>query len=255
MSNGADTFINLPTLSDERAMLDFPNVRNSERDALLSLVDLKSGMRVLDVQSASGYLSQEIYQRLKGNVECLCLEPSDALRARLPGHFVAISNPVENFFSLENETVDLVLGLVGLHHSESHFNTISESYRVLKQQGNIAFCEVVEGSNIACWLNEFVNQHSASGHKGRFVEQGAMASLFEAVGFVQIEESIKQVPWKFSQYSDIPPFFKGLFGLQCEESLIASAIRHYFTIDETSTGVELDWRLSYCCGMKPESHK
>lgn len=58
---------NFPTVSDPAAMLDFPDARNNERDTLLDYVELHTGATVLDIQSAGGYLSDEVNRRLRGD--------------------------------------------------------------------------------------------------------------------------------------------------------------------------------------------
>ena len=225
--------------------------RHAERDALLELIDWRPGMVTLDVQSAGGFLSDAIRERLLGDVTTLCLEPSDALRERLSSAHTAINNPVERFTSVASESVDAVLGLVGLHHSQSHRDTIRESFRVLKAGGQCAYCEVQTGSGIARWLNEFVDAHNPAGHRGNFVAPGDMTRLFQEAGFDSISESPRDVPWRFTDRIDIPRFFRGLFGLQCSEAEIADAMTDYFTIRPDGDDWLVDWQLLYCVGSKP----
>lgn len=241
---------NLPAISNPAAMKKFSNARNNERDALLGLINLKEGLSILDLQSSSGYLSDEIYRRLNKKVSCFCLEPTKELRERLNPDYIAIDNPVENFYSLANESMDIVLGLAGLHHSESHSQTIQECFRVLKPDGQLAICDVIEGSSLDRWLNGFVNGHSASGHQGNFIKEHVLAAQLRESGFENIYEEIIAVPWVFQHHHHIAEFFKGLFGLSCSIEDINKALDDYFIIEKVGDQLQLQWELLYCTAKK-----
>ena len=109
-----------PTVSDPLAMIKFPHARSKERDTLIEYVDLKAGQKVLDIQSAGGFLSDEVYNRLSQDVSCICIEPNEELASRLNPRYKWIDNPVEQFYHLKDNSIDVALGLAGLHHSVSH---------------------------------------------------------------------------------------------------------------------------------------
>jgi len=241
---------NHPAISDAFAMSSFPNVRNNERDALINLVPIKNNDVTLDIQSAGGYLSDEINRKFHSNIECICLEPSDILRGRLNDSYKKINNPVENFYSISNNTIDVALGLAGLHHSNSHIATIREVYRVLKQDGYFAVCDVHKGSRLSYWLNEFVNEHNPEGHQGNFIYPNEVTALCHKVGFKNINETQKDVPWQFDKYEDIAPFFKALFGLSCSLTEINQALKEYFIIHQTPNSCIVEWKLIYCHAQK-----
>lgn len=243
---------NFPTVSDPSAMRDFPDARNNERDTLLEYVELRPGATVLDIQSAGGYLSDEVDRRMDGSGTIVCVEPNPALRARLKPHYVAYADAVEEFASLADESVDVALGLVGLHHSHSHRATIAEAYRVLKPGGEFAVCDVPQDGRLAAWLNEFVAEHCPAGHEGNFPAMGSIERLCREAGFVEIVEELRSVPWKFGTRADIAPFFKGLFGLdEIGIEAIDRALDDYFVIRQQGEDCWVDWCLVYGHARKP----
>lgn len=242
---------NFPTVSDPSAMRDFPGARNNERDTLLDYVSLRPGMVVVDVQAAGGYLSDEVHRRLGGGATIVCIEPNVELRARLDPAYRAVSDPVERFPSVASTTADVVLGLVGLHHSQSHRATIEECYRVLRPGGELAICDVPAGSRLADWLNHFVARHCPAGHDGNFPAPGAIERLCREAGFVAATEELRDVPWLFERRKDIAVFFKGLFGLTTTIETIDRAIDDYFTVTDTALGCSVGWRLAYAHARKP----
>jgi len=223
----------------------YPEVRQMERDVLIDQVDWREHVRVADIQSAGGFVSDRVYQMQNGKVECYCIEPCGALRNRLKPVHHPIPDPVERFPSLEDQSMDVVLGLAALHHSDDHLATLQEARRVLKNRSQISICDVIEDSNIARWLNDFVDKHSPAGHQGRFIEEANIVSQMALAGFTGIEASVRQVPWIFERQEDIPVFFKGLFNLNCTDSELRRAMAEYFDIAQVRGHVELAWELLY----------
>lgn len=241
---------NYPAVSAKWAMDEFPDARDAERSKLIELAGLVSGMKVLDLQAAGGYLSDGIYEKLQGNVDIICLEPCKNLNCRLSGIYQLIEDSVENWCSVESATIDVVVGLAGLHHSSDQQATVSEAYRAVKPGGKLVICDVIENSDIAKWLNEYVNEHNPAGHVGYFLSNGEMARLFQTAGFQQVDEAVCSVPWVFKSKNDIAHFFKGLFGLELGESEISRAIDKYLNVIKTSEGYVVDWNLIYAVGVK-----
>jgi len=232
----------------------FPDARALERDTLLGLVRLVPGMRLLDIQAAGGYLSEAAWLRLDGHVTCVCVEPSGEHRSRLDPRFVAVAEPIERFPAVTDGTIDAALGLAGLHHSTSHRATLAESLRVLRPGGELALCDVLVGSAQARWLNEFVDAHSPSGHDGRFPIAGATARVMRELGFVDVVEDVREVPWRFASRADALAFMVGIFGLSCGVELVDAVVDDYLELRVGAGGVEVTWPLMYCRGVKPVSN-
>ena len=241
---------NFPAISAEWAMSEFPDARNAERDMLLQLAGLMSGMTVLDIQAAGGYLSDGVFDYLDGEVELICLEPCKALNSRLSHIYRLIEDPVESWSSVDEQSVDVVLGLAGLHHSKNQLATVSEAYRVLKPGGRVVICDVVDGSDIAYWLNDYVDTHNSAGHKGMFLMPDELSRLYKEVGFHSVQETIESVPWLFESEQGAGRFFKGLFGLNASDSDVLAAMKKRLRLKKVDGSCAVDWMLIYGVAVK-----
>lgn len=243
---------NLPAVSDENCMKNYPEARANERDCLIEKVEIKQGDAVLDIQAAAGYLSDKIANNLDWQVSCYCLEPSEIHRNRLNEKHIPIPNSVEHFPDIRTASIDVAVGLAGLHHSNCHQSTMNEVARVLKPNGQFAICDVVKDSNIAAWLNEYVDKHTPTGHQGNFVELGTLKQQCENAGFIEVTEKVESVPWYFPSEEVLVSFFKGLFGLTSSLAEVQDAIHHYFDIIVEPQRVTVPWQLLYVSGYKAQ---
>ncbi len=242
--------LNHPAVSADWAMAEFPDARDAERKALLDLAPLAPGMTVLDLQAAGGYLADGIFEQLQGQVELICLEPCRALSSRLSENYTLVEDPVECWSSVLSDSVDIVIGLAGLHHSNDKPATVREAFRVLKPGGCFVVCDVIEDSDMALWLNEYVDANNPAGHKGDFLAPGDLSALFQYAGFSGLSEDVKSVPWLFPAKQDAVRFFKGLFGLVTAESEVQSAMEHYLQMSGGHSGWKIEWRLIYGKALK-----
>lgn len=241
---------NLPAISDPSIINKLPEARANERDTLISKVCIQPNDNVLDIQAAAGYLTDKIYKNLDGQVNCYCLEPSEIHRSRLSPNYIAIDQEVEYFPEIQTSSIDVAVGLAGLHHSNDHFKTLSEVYRVLKPNAQFAICDVIKGSNIANWLNEFVDANTPSGHQGNFVETGQLINQCLELDFKCLKEEVVSVPWVFPSMALFHAFFKGIFGLTCDLSLVEKATQEYFKAEIYQDKVVVPWELLYISGRK-----
>jgi len=242
-----------PAISDDAVMAEFPNARRLERDTLLSMVDVRSGAVVVDLQAAGGYLSDAIYEVLNGNAQCICVEPTPQLNKRIRDVHRVCIDPLDRLQSIQDESVDVVLGLAGLHHSPMPACTLLESFRILKPGGQFAVCDVERESAMAKWLNEYVDTNTSNGHKGWFFKPGEILGQLEAAGFDAVVEEKRYVPWVFERQTHMVRFFRGLFGLQASAQQVEAAIHRYLNVRFADGQILVDWYLIYASATKPAS--
>jgi SAM-dependent methyltransferase len=242
---------NHPAISDPSAMQDYANARDAELQMLLNQVPLFPGSRVVDIQAAGGYLSDGINTQLQGNVELICIEPVKALNQRLHPDYRVVEDKIEDWSSIESGTVDVVLGLAGLHHSQDQQATVNEAFRVLKPGGFFAVCDVIDDSPVANWLNNYVHQHNPNGHIGDFISPDEVSNLMQYAGFYNIQETIEDVPWVLADEYHVAKFFKGLFGLEPSIDDIKKALPDYLNLLAREQHIEVEWQLIYAAAQKP----
>lgn len=242
--------LNHPAISDAWAMQQYPHARDAELQALLGLAPLFPGCRVVDIQAAGGYLSDGVSEKLDGDVDLICIEPVKALNQRLNSSYKVVEDKIEHWSSIESGTVDVVLGLAGLHHSEDQQATVNEAFRVLKSGGWFAVCDVIDDSPVANWLNKYVHQHNPNGHIGDFVSAGEVSALLKHAGFVNVQETIEDVPWILADENHVANFFKGLFGLEPSVDDIKKAVPDYLNLITSHQQVKVEWQLIYAVAQK-----
>lgn len=243
--------MSLPTTSAPWAMAEFAGARRAELDRLCAQVTLPDAGTLLDLQAAGGFVADAIAERSGGRIHCVCVEPSAALRQRLAPNHTIYADETDELVSVADASIDVALGLAGLHHSRSAGRTIAEVFRVLVPGGQFGLCDVAPDSPVARWLNEFVNEHNPSGHDGRFIAQTRIDALLRETGFIDVHTRVESVPWQFADEADLLRFFAGLFGLQCDASTIARGIATYFDVDRSDDGVTVGWELIYARARKP----
>ena len=240
-----------PTTGIASIVVDYPEARYNEWNTLLDLVDLRPGSTVLDVQAADGYLSDAVYERLRGNVRCICIEPTRALNQRISKVHTVYEDPTDEMLSVSDQSIDTVIGLAGLHHSKSIPMAIKEAYRVLKPGGEYGVCDVEKGTAMADWLDNHVNTLNPQGHEGTFISKGELSLHMENAGFKVISEQRKEVPWVLDSEEDMIRYFKGLFGLKASLERIREAIYNCLDVHTHDGKTIVNWHLIYAKGQKP----
>lgn len=243
--------MSLPTTSAPWAMAEYADARGAELERLCAQVRLPESGTLLDLQAAGGFVADAIAARSGGRIHCVCVEPSAALRARLAPQHTIYADEIDDLVSVADASIDVALGLAGLHHSRSAARTLAEVFRVLVAGGQFGLCDVAPASPVARWLNEFVNEHNPNGHDGRFIARERIESLLCETGYVDVHTSVESVPWRFAGDADLLRFFTGLFGLQCDAETIARGIARYFDVDRSDGGVTVGWELIYAQARKP----
>lgn len=224
------------------AMQTCPKARDAEFLALLQ--DLPaSAIDVLDVPAGGGYLARYLQSHLQ-------LTSCDFSEG-----FVKTGMPLANPQTLPYaaDTFDAVLSLTGLHHvSFKNQNAfLRESHRVLRSKGSFLVGEVLRGSPVDAFLNDFVHQNNSQGHSGDFFDEGFKVQLAEA-GFEQISMCVRSYVWQFADVASMLCYCKNMFGIdKASDSELERGLCEYLNYRQAQNGtVQLPWQLVFYHALK-----
>lgn len=222
-----------------------PAARESERALLLDRLDLRPGLRILDVPAGGGWVADGLRACTSG-VTTVCLEPAaafaagiDATHARVRGALVALPFAGASF--------DRVASLAGTHHLEDRLAFFRECRRVLRPGGRFVVADAAAASPAARFLNGPVDRFTSTGHHGRFFAAGEATDLLLRAGFVDAREEHVPFAWTFADRGTLVRFCALLFGLvRATEDDVAAALDAQFAIAEDADGrASLPWSLVY----------
>jgi ubiquinone/menaquinone biosynthesis C-methylase UbiE len=224
------------------AMQTYPKARDAEFLALLK--DLPSNaIDLLDVPSGGGYLASFLPSHMQIN--------SCDFSAGFAETGVPLASP--HCLPYANASVDAVLSLTGLHHisRENQNAFLGECHRVLRAEGSVLVGEVLRGSPVDTFLNDFVHKHNSQGHVGDFFDEGFKQQLADA-GFVQSRMQVRSYVWNFDNAECMINYCKNMFGIdQASDSQIEQGISEYLGYRTSEAGcIELPWQLVFYSAVK-----
>jgi len=151
------------------AMFDCPNARQNEFNQIIELAEISAGQLVLDIPSGGGYLKNFI----NAPVKIISVETSSLFIQDLQptsSQTILLCNDISNTL-LPDSCTDRIISLAGLHHIEQRFDLYREMFRMLKPGGYFCMADACTDSNVASFLNVFVNQFNSMGHRGVFLDE------------------------------------------------------------------------------------
>jgi SAM-dependent methyltransferase len=151
------------------------------------------------------------------------------------------------------DSLDRVLCLASLHHSshEERAAFYGECLRVLKPGGKLVVGDVRRESNLAPWLNVFVNQFNSSGHRGIFFSQDDV-DAFRNAGFEAVGVVTERYTWNFNDSAEMVDFCQNLFGLDLasQESVLSGLTEYLHPVETESGDIKIPWELIYFTATK-----
>ncbi len=219
------------------AVSKYPNAMKQEFTVAAAEVDCKEGDCLVNIPGAcvpiEKYISRVIQYRP------FEINPTFASVVDMP--VCSLSN-----IPLESKSVDRILSLAALHHTSipERLAFLEECKRLLKPGGKIIIGDVLDFSNPALWLNEFVNRWNATGHTGVFWSESDCA-LFTEVG-LEVSYKVHKYSWLFSSFEGMIDFCRHLFGLDlASDETIAKGLIEYLKPTQDQEGWHLPWELAY----------
>ena len=236
--------------SYNRATQLCPEARTTERNLLIEYLDLKPHHTVCDVPSGGAFLADGLLNVIADPSQITCVEPADAFREGIDPKFRKLSSEL-GAIDLENESVDRVGSLAGLHHVEPKSVFFDEAARILRPGGKLAVADVRTGTPVAGFLNDSVDRYTETGHRGIFLADGEFTALLASSGFVDVVEQFSPFSWDFPDKDTMILFCKKLFGMhKADLSVVEREVFKYFDPITDDDGTHLPWSLIYAVGTK-----
>lgn len=230
-----------------------PSARDEERNPLIDLLRIAPGVDFLEVAPCGGCLLRGVNERHPSGVRYHAVEPSDENAKDMPTYVTRVEGSDVTAFALEDSCMDRVGNLAGLHHTFPRMEFYTESFRVLRPGGILALADVLEDSDVARWLNEFVNQYNEYGHHGIFFPEGEMTASFKEAGFQEVTEKSLKFAWRFKAVADAVEFCRNLFHLnKASDAQIQEGLVRYLGLEIANDDVRIPWQLLYASGRKPQ---
>lgn len=225
-----------------------PGARDTERALLLERLELRPGLRLLDLPAGGGYVADGVRDG-RPELSPICVEPAGAFAAGIdPTHRRVRAALAQLPFA--DACFDRVASLAGTHHLDDRDAFFRECRRVLASGGRIAVGDAASDTAVARFLNGPVDRFTTTGHQGRFFTPGEAAELLKRAGFVDVREEHVRYAWSFPDRRTLVRYCALLFGLvRAHEDDVDAALRAHFTITEDANGrAHLPWSLVYATG-------
>lgn len=224
------------------AMQTFPQARDAEFLALLE--DLPTtAMDILDVPSGGGYLTGYLPASLR-------LSSCD-----FSAGFANTGVPLASTDQLPypSTSFDAVLSLTGLHHvpCAEQESFLAECHRVLRYGGHVLVGEVLAGTPVDAFLNDFVHRHNSQGHTGEFLDAAFLERLKHA-GFTDTGMTRRDYAWRFPDITALCFYCRNMFGIdKADDPTLEQGLREYLQFRSLPDGsVELPWQLVFFQALK-----
>lgn len=231
-----------------QAMVELPDARRPEFEAILSLADIQEGSLVCDAPSGGGYLAEHIKT---SNVHVISVDSASQFvsqynhREGITGVCCDMSNA-----PFGAGVFDSVLSLAGLHHLVDRGAFYNEAYRSLKPGGDFTVADVAADTGVADFLNTFVNKHNSMGHKGIFFRVNE-AELISQAGFAIDYQQTRKYQWIFPTKGAMARYCKLLFGIdKADECEILSGIKRHLGYELSEGWYLMNWELMFIHGRK-----
>lgn len=225
------------------AMLDVPNARNQEFQAIIEMAELSENQLILDAPSGGGYLNKYINKP----VNLIAVETSHEFVQNLkpsPTLSLLLCEDLSNIV-FPSESVDRIVSLAGLHHLEDKPSFYQECFRLLKPGGLLCMADAYEDSSVAKFLNIFVDANNSMGHEGLFFNASTSDEL-EKVGFDILHNTNKQYHWLFSDALQMGNYCKRLFGMDLAEAEdVVKGIGDYLGYQDSSGRCNMNWEMQF----------
>lgn len=234
--------------SYHKAMLDYPSARDQEFQAVMDMVRFAKDDVVIDYPAGGGYLSWYVPK----DIDLIHVETSELFaelgysRSPFPQQLCS-----SNALHQQDNSVDWILSVAGLHHQLDKLPLFKEFARALRPGGQLVIADASQGSKTARFLDDWVGCHSSTGHTGSYFNDTTLKELNRA-GLALLRLKEKHYHWTFNTKAEAAHYCKLMFGADmATQAQVQDALEQYLGFDILEHGVGLKWQLQFISCIKP----
>lgn len=233
-------------LSYHDAMSLCSDAREEEFSTLLGITSLRPDYKVADMPSGGCYLKKYIAELVS---EIYFVDPTkNLLKECDPQDNLILASLTDTPF--QDDFLDVVFSLAGIHHITNKMNVYSEINRILKTGGKFIYADVMARSKEDDFLNSFVDGYNSLGHKGVFLDEGTR-DVLSASGFTIQHCNYKEYYWKFNSENEMIDYVKKLFSLDlATDKIILQALKNILGYKQVNKIYKLNWGLYFIAARK-----
>lgn len=223
----------------DQAMQECPAARDNEFLCLFEHIDRHKYLNILDVPSGGGYLDKFV----ASGAHIHCLEPCSQFNPQTPH----LTDDIDiDSLAIAQGQYDLVVSLAAMHHINDKHGFINNCANALKSNGVLCIGDVLAGSGITAFLDDFAGKYNGTGHSGKYIKPELMCEIAQKLGLELIDCSEKDCPWVFPTEQAMLNFCQSLFGLCVDQQQLKHALANYIGYSEINNNFHLQWKLLYC---------
>ena len=236
-----------------------PKVRLSEFESLVEYAQINHALNILEAP-AEGLILEQLYPAAH-------IDRADYLKIKASEYADKVLLTDWRLSNINNRYYDAVLSLAPIHHANTveKAQYVAGAYQALKPNGVLAFGEVEAGSSLHRFLDEFIHQHSFSGHVGQY-PSADFTNVLEDAGFDHVSSDIKLSYWCFDSADFLCQYMTQLFALKpMAKAFLLDSVHAYLGISESQDLSEnqglsenngqlsINWPLRFYRGVKVDN--
>ena len=245
LSQHIDAYLSLVT--------NHPKVRLSEFESLAEYAQINHALNILEAP-AEGRILEQLYPAAH-------IDRADFLKIRASEYAHKVLVTDWSLANINNSYYDAVLSLAPIHHANHTEKSqyVLGAHKALKPNGVLAFGEVEAGSSLHRFLDEFIHQHSFSGHVGQY-PNADFTSVLEGAGFEHVSSENKLSYWRFDSADFLCQYMTQLFALKpMVKTFLLDSVHAYLGIvenhglSENNGQLNINWPLRFYRGVKADN--
>jgi len=160
---------------------------------------------------------------------------------------IGVKKTCYNLSTFEDNSFDAIIGIAPLHHLND--NEQIEFITAVKQKlisgGRFVIAEPLRESNVALFLDTFIDRYSSTCHIGNY-PSAELLKLLTKIGFVQVKMITIDCGLVFLSEYQMIEWLKKALGIQfSNKQRLISELEQALGITKTKDCLQLNWELTF----------